>query len=102
MPTIQDFIQEIQSDDLGYDVSHHLDKFMTLYYMLGMQARKMVDLRVDNRNGKFGFLGVTDDEANAKSICERLNNATFTVYNKELVVHTKCRKDSIAITVNKK
>ena len=102
MPTIQDFIQEIQSDDLGNDVSHNLDKFMTLYYTLGIQARNMIDLRVDNRKGNFGFLGLAENEEIARSVSDRLNNATFTVYNKQVIISTKCKKDTIRIDVNKK
>jgi hypothetical protein len=102
LPTIQDFIQEIQSDDLANDVSHNLDKFMALYYVLDIPSREKIDLRVDNRNGNFGFLGLAENEEYAKSISEHLNNMSFTVYNKAIILSTKCKKNNIHIFVNKK
>lgn len=99
----QEFIQSITSDDIANDVSHHLDRFDTLYYMMGAAKRAKTDICTTyGKDGKLGFSLLVEREEDAPVLAEQLDGIQYTSYGTCLYVRAKAKnKDCVSISMTK-
>lgn len=98
---IQDFVQQIASDDLAKDISHNLDKVVVLYNLIG--ERSDVTICTDTVDGKLGF-SVTVGEEDAVTLSNTLNNISYyTSYGRLIAIQAIPQSDdNISVLLTRK
>lgn len=93
--TLYEFVQGIDSNNLPNEVSHHFDQVVGLYHLIG--GRSDVDVCTTNARGKFGFSILLEREEDAKHLSAILSNNTISVFDKNYVISSNRRSDSVNV-----
>jgi len=88
---LQDFIQNIQSDNLASDVSHHFPEVVALYRMIG--GRSDIDICTSTKND-FSFSLLMENDEAAESLHNVASNNFYEVYDEVFMFKAKREKNS--------
>lgn len=94
-----EFVKSFSSDNISAMVVNFFDEIMVLYNLIG--DRQDLDICTDDSSSVATFTLLMENEADAKSLYDNLNNSEFEVYGNKFNISMTLSESSIITVISK-
>lgn len=94
-----EFVKNFSSDNISAMVVNFFDEIMVLYNLIG--DRQDLDICTDDSSSVATFTLLMENEADAKSLYDNLNNSEFEVYGNKFNISMTLSESSIITVISK-
>lgn len=94
-----EFVKNFSSDNISTMVVNFFDEIMVLYNLIG--DRQDLDICTDDSSSVATFTLLMENEADAKTLYDNLNNSEFEVYGNKFNISMTLSESSIITVISK-
>lgn len=94
-----EFVKNFSSDNISAMVVNFFDEIMVLYNLIG--DRQDLDICTDDSSSVATFTLLMENEADAKTLYDNLNNSEFEVYGNKFNISMTLSESSIITVISK-
>lgn len=94
-----DFVQQINPENLSHIVTIFFDEIMVLYNLIG--KRKDLTISADMDSSEASFTIMMNSEEDAVSLCNSLNDTYFSVYDDKYLIQMQVSERTVSTIIKK-